>query len=652
VSDSSLKEQSVTIFLSSPGDVVDERNRLDDIVRELGALFGRYGLKSDVWRYERNVTPGVGIDAQTVVDENLPTDYDVFVGVMCRRLGTPTVRAPSGTFEEFESARQRYLLTGKPRILFYFCAALEIADYESCDEQLQGVLDFRSSYPGLYATYDNLENLAEKFSHHLTDVLLGLIMGRDNSSTFTSIDRQWIPALASMLDSYASNSGYLDTGARFVQRSLSQLNDLFDLNGVLNKDSQDILIAAAYCVSLRMTAPKLGYSNFRQTAILLQDDLVHAAWSIAGLLVERKLSDESTFINEPPEDFTPDAILINALLEINQLLTLERNAVTQSQAEQLPNADDTLDSWTAALTERIELGRNGLVTFHLRVPDIEWIEPLKGATAYRLERLIQIHRRRTNTAGITLTVAPCQVRLAPEIEDAPKSILCQLTDVAQEIIDLLEYLPHLGVIPTAGGPSKDSTQASSYAFVPSFPVGMLLPLPNSAILDSLKFCFDEEKLGHKYRIEILDLNQTSLITQEITPDSGGDVTLDLTTLVHGNWYQWRVTWEDGTGLGYAILASSWVRRLEGAERAQLDIARGTSVEAVYAAFMRLGLRSDLLESLWSECLSTDAPTEHRILLYQLLHDATRTIEKESPMQPNLELFRLATNLVRSTIQVL
>ncbi|MBA3966945.1 MAG: toll/interleukin-1 receptor domain-containing protein, partial [Nitrospirales bacterium] len=47
-------------------------------------------------------------------------EYDVFVGVMWRRFGTPTKRAQSGTGEEFQRALAFYKAHGRPTIMFYF----------------------------------------------------------------------------------------------------------------------------------------------------------------------------------------------------------------------------------------------------------------------------------------------------------------------------------------------------------------------------------------------------------------------------------------------------------------------------------------------------------------------------------------------------
>ena len=46
-------------------------------------------------------TLGLGIDAQDVINRQLG-EYDIFLGIMNTRFGSPTHRADSGTEEEFD----------------------------------------------------------------------------------------------------------------------------------------------------------------------------------------------------------------------------------------------------------------------------------------------------------------------------------------------------------------------------------------------------------------------------------------------------------------------------------------------------------------------------------------------------------------------
>jgi formylglycine-generating enzyme required for sulfatase activity len=96
------------IFVASPGDVADERQRLARVVEHLNThVAAAQGLDLEPVRWETHVRPGVGEDAQAVVTPQIGT-YDLFIGILWNRFGTPTKRAESGTREEFDQAYARW----------------------------------------------------------------------------------------------------------------------------------------------------------------------------------------------------------------------------------------------------------------------------------------------------------------------------------------------------------------------------------------------------------------------------------------------------------------------------------------------------------------------------------------------------------------
>src|SRR6185436_17075253 len=115
-------EEVLSIFLASPGDVEDERSRFADVIVEWNRAWSRnLGLRLELIRWEDDAYPSIGDDAQDVINGQLPQDYDLFVGIMWSRFGTPTGRAGSGTQEEFDRALERLRLAPKSlSILFYF----------------------------------------------------------------------------------------------------------------------------------------------------------------------------------------------------------------------------------------------------------------------------------------------------------------------------------------------------------------------------------------------------------------------------------------------------------------------------------------------------------------------------------------------------
>lgn len=51
--------------------------------------------------FETDIMPGFGSDPQAVINEQINDDFDIFVGLLKGKFGTPTPRAGSGTEEEF-----------------------------------------------------------------------------------------------------------------------------------------------------------------------------------------------------------------------------------------------------------------------------------------------------------------------------------------------------------------------------------------------------------------------------------------------------------------------------------------------------------------------------------------------------------------------
>ena len=113
--------ERIRIFVASPGDVADERKRLDAVVAHLRThVAAPHGLDLELVRWETHVRPGVAADAQAVVNPQIGA-YDLFIGILWNRFGTPTGRAESGTREEFDQAYARWQRDpGSLEIWMYF----------------------------------------------------------------------------------------------------------------------------------------------------------------------------------------------------------------------------------------------------------------------------------------------------------------------------------------------------------------------------------------------------------------------------------------------------------------------------------------------------------------------------------------------------
>ena len=99
-------ERVVVVFVASPSDMEQEREKLEEVIAELNRTWSKsFQLRLDLVRWETHGIPGIGADPQDVLNEELAIENsDIFIGLMWGRYGTPTNRAGSGTEEEFQTA--------------------------------------------------------------------------------------------------------------------------------------------------------------------------------------------------------------------------------------------------------------------------------------------------------------------------------------------------------------------------------------------------------------------------------------------------------------------------------------------------------------------------------------------------------------------
>jgi hypothetical protein len=228
--------QLVKIFVSSPADVWRERQLLEDIVRRVNETQATTdGFLFELVRWEQHVVPRVGPEAQKVVDEQTPS-YDVYLGIMSQRFGTPTGEHGSGTEAEFRDALRSWRQHGSPWILFYFDdeAGTDRGQQESAG-QFEQVQRFRQELEarGLVASYRGLRGeggFFERVDRHLR-LLIRELKKRESPPSRDEFES----LIRSHLDSYLSPSA----GSVFVGRE----NEIDRVGGWLEQtDRRRLLI--------------------------------------------------------------------------------------------------------------------------------------------------------------------------------------------------------------------------------------------------------------------------------------------------------------------------------------------------------------------------------------------------------------------------
>ncbi len=173
------------VFVASPGDVLDERERLRLVVDELNRILADSLGRSLELLDWRDVVPSMGRPEDVILDQLKLDAWDIFVGILWTRFGSPTggihpeTGAPflSGTEEEFTLAYHSWQKTKRPRILFYRCMRspqLDKLDASQFQRVQQFFVQFEAEgeHPGLYQPYKTLEEFERRVRNDLMRLIL------------------------------------------------------------------------------------------------------------------------------------------------------------------------------------------------------------------------------------------------------------------------------------------------------------------------------------------------------------------------------------------------------------------------------------------------------------------------------------------------
>ena len=244
------------VFVASPDDVAEERNTLAKLLADindvLAYLTPEKGLSLELVRYETHSYPDIGAP-QEVINREIPVDYDIFVGIMWKRAGTPTATALSGTIEEFNRACERRKQGSLPRIMFYFCDQPIPVPTATELQQLAEVVKFRSQLAsqGLTAAYPS----HAEFGDHVRGGLLRAI--RDIlSETVPSAISATLPPEPPPVDA-ASREAALQLAKEYDQ-----------IRGKMPAGDERTRIMEAVFSRMKITAPKVqgSLSAFQQSS--------------------------------------------------------------------------------------------------------------------------------------------------------------------------------------------------------------------------------------------------------------------------------------------------------------------------------------------------------------------------------------------------
>lgn len=176
-------------FIASPSDTSEERQVCDKIFSEINSTIGeKFDFRIESRKWEDDVFPNFDIDSQAVINKQIGKDYDIFIGIMWKRFGTPTQRADSGTEEEFLNAYKAWGMNKELNIMFYFNKT-SIDPDELDIEQFSKVKEFKkrvTDLGGLYHEYKGIEEFEKDLKKHIQKVLLS----KQNCNTHSNVENK------------------------------------------------------------------------------------------------------------------------------------------------------------------------------------------------------------------------------------------------------------------------------------------------------------------------------------------------------------------------------------------------------------------------------------------------------------------------------
>ena len=183
-----------SVFIASPSDLQEERIAIEEVTKELNLTFGiKQNIVIELLKWETHSAPGISqIHPQEIINEDIGNEYDIFIGLLWKKFGTPTEKAGSGTEEEFLNAFDRFINKKENiQVLFYFKDAVPKSLKEINATELIKIENFKtelSEKKALYWEFDTCENLKNFLRIHIPKRITNLIENSDKKSEIKVVD--------------------------------------------------------------------------------------------------------------------------------------------------------------------------------------------------------------------------------------------------------------------------------------------------------------------------------------------------------------------------------------------------------------------------------------------------------------------------------
>ncbi|MBD2756646.1 DUF4062 domain-containing protein [Spirosoma validum] len=246
------------IFLASPGDVKAERQIVKKVIDEINiGNYSNNAIKLELVAWKTHTHPSIGLDPQDVINRQIADDYDIFIGIMWNRFGTPTNRAESGTKEEFDRAFEKNKTTST-EVLFFFKTTPPLSLKDIDLESLSKVRKFQQELFDQGVYYREF-NQAEEFEQLLRLSLISVLKEyKTDVPMVVSIQEEYLQAEV-VEGPNLEDIGYFEALEITMKESVKlteiynrMTNNLTILSNNLNKKTEKIYLANALDQSSKM----------------------------------------------------------------------------------------------------------------------------------------------------------------------------------------------------------------------------------------------------------------------------------------------------------------------------------------------------------------------------------------------------------------
>ena len=321
------------MLISSPGDLEAQRIIAKQAIETLSLTYERRGIKIVPWLWEDQVSSEIGQPAQAIITTQLG-EYDIYLGIMGARFGTPTARFGSGTEEEFNDALTLFKANGRPRLGFLFFEATLVTTGLSAGDidQLGRVNNFQKEVGslGLYRQFVE--------SHTLANLVTTTV------SRFVDDDH---PHLGSPSFQFEMGMGATNPTTSVSRAFASETLEAFDDN--ISAGNQPLSLSSVWVEPEFRDLSGSDEGKSGRRLVSLEDEVAHFKTAGAGLLISGTETSGKSAICRRLFQMLFAAGHIPVLVAVERINNPDINRLTRRVrivlAEQYENTGDVTDDF-------------------------------------------------------------------------------------------------------------------------------------------------------------------------------------------------------------------------------------------------------------------------------------------------------------------